>query len=368
MNYKYFTSESVASGHPDKICDQIADAILDACLKEDKYSHTAIECLATFNHLTLAGEVKSKAKVNFVSIARQVIRKLGYVKPIYNFAYNSPIDNFIHQQSPDIAYGVDRGGAGDQGMMYGYATEETSQFMPLPITLAHLLVQRLDQIRMKKILPYLRPDGKSEVKIRYEKGRPINVEKVILAVPHDLKISNGSLKKDLLEYVVKPVLKRYGFDCQPRNLIVNGTGRWEIGGPSSDTGVTGRKIIVDTYGGMSRHGGGSFSGKDPTKVDRIGAYAARFIAKNIVAHKMARRCEIQLAYVIGRKQPICRAIETFNTETVDKKKIEKFAWSILDLSVPGIIKGLNLLHPIYQQTACYGHFGREGFPWEKIIQ
>lgn len=367
MNYKYFTSESVASGHPDKICDQISDAILDACLKQDKYSHTAIECLATINHLTLAGEVKSKAKVDYEAVARRVIRSLGYIDSIYNFNYLSPIDNHIHQQSPDIAQGVDSGGAGDQGMMFGYATNETKEYMPLPIILAHRLVQQLDMVRIKKIIPYLRPDGKSEVKICYEKSIPIAVDKVVIAVPHDPKISNGDLKRNLFKYVVRPVLNKYGFDCNIKDLTVNGTGKWEIGGPASDTGLTGRKIIVDTYGGMGRHGGGCFSGKEPTKVDRGGAYATRFIAKNIVAKGYALRCEVQVAYIIGRKQPITKSIDTFGTERIDKKKIEKFAWSILDLSVSGIIKGLNLLRPIYQQTACYGHFGRDGFPWEELI-
>ncbi len=361
-----FTSESVTEGHPDKICDQISDAILDACLTQDKNSHTAIECLATVNHLTLAGEVKSKAKVDFVKVARKVIKSLGYTNELYNFTYNSPIDNFIHQQSPDIAVGVDNGGAGDQGMMFGYATDETDELMPLPIMLAHRLVRELDRARQKKILPYLRPDGKSEVKVQYEKKIPKSIKQVVLAVPHDPKFTNGHLKRDLLKYVVAPALNAYGFDCSLKTLVVNGTGRWEIGGPASDTGVTGRKIIVDTYGGMGRHGGGCFSGKEPTKVDRGGAYAARFLAKNIVAAKMARRCEVQVAYVIGKRQPIAKAIETFGTETADKKKIEKFAWGLLDLSVPGIIKGLNLLQPIYQKTAVYGHFGRSQFPWEKI--
>lgn len=367
MNYRYFISESVASGHPDKICDQISDAILDACLVQDKYSHTGVECLATVDHLTLAGEIKSKANVDFVGIARKIIKKLGYTDPIYNFTYNCPIDNFIHQQSSDIALGVDKGGAGDQGMMFGYAVNETLELMPLPIILAHNLVKELDKIRHKKILPYLRPDGKSQVKVRYEKGNPKSVDCVILAVPHDPKIGNGELKKELLKHVVTPVLKRYGYDCEPDNLIINGTGRWEIGGPASDTGLTGRKIIADSYGGMGRHGGGCFSGKDPSKVDRSGAYAARFIAKNIVAHKMAARCEVQIAYVIGRRAPIAKAIETFGTELIDKRKIEKFAWDLLDPSVPAIIKGLNLLQPIYQKAACYGHFGRPEFPWEKIV-
>ncbi len=367
MNYKYFTSESVAAGHPDKICDQISDAILDACISQDKYSHTGVECLATVNHVTLAGEIKSKAKVDFVDVTQKIIKKLGYTDPIYNFTYKSPIDNFIHQQSADIAVGVDSGGAGDQGMMFGYAVNETPELMPIPIILAHNLSKEMDKVKYSKKLSYLRPDGKSQVKVRYEKGMPQSVDEVVLATPHDPKITNEELKKELLNLVVKPVLNKYGFDCNLKDLTVNGTGRWEIGGPASDTGLTGRKIIVDTYGGMARHGGGCFSGKDPSKVDRSGAYAARFIAKNIVAHKMAERCEVQIAYVIGKRDPIAKAVETFGTELTDKKNIEKFAWSILDLSVGGIIKGLKLLQPIYLKTACYGHFGRSEFPWEKIM-
>lgn len=368
MNYKYFTSESVSAGHPDKLCDQISDAILDACLSQDKFSHTGVECMATVDHLVLAGEVKSKAVVDYPAIARNIIRKTGYTDPIYNFSYESPIDNFIHQQSADIAVGVDKGGAGDQGMMFGFATDETPEFMPLPIILAHKLVREMDMARQKKLLPYLRPDGKSMVKVCYENSIPKNVTQVVLAVPHDPQVRNGELKKALFKSIVRPVLSQYGFDSREKDLIVNGTGRWEIGGPASDTGLTGRKIIVDSYGGMGRHGGGCFSGKDPSKVDRSGAYAVRFIAKNIVARKMAARCEIQVAYVIGHRQPVVRTVETFGTERVAKKKIEKFAWDLLDLSVPGIIKGLNLLHPIYAKTARYGHFGRSEFPWEKIVR
>lgn len=370
MNYQYFTSESVAAGHPDKICDQISDAILDACLAYDPNAHTAIEALATANHLTLAGEVKIKkgAKINYEKIARGVIRDLGYTNHLYNFSYKSPILCLIHEQSADIAIGVDAGGAGDQGMMFGYATGETPELMPLPIILAHRLVERMDRVREKKILPYLRPDGKSEVKILYKNGKPERVERVVLAVPHDPKISNERLKRDLTTKVVKPVLKRHRLDLPEAEIVVNGTGRWEIGGPASDTGLTGRKIIVDTYGGMGRHGGGCFSGKEPTKVDRGGAYAARFVAKNIVAAGLADRCEVQVAYVIGQREPLTRAVETFGTEKVAKHKIENFAWGLLDLSVPGIIRGLKLLQPIYRKTATYGHFGRDGFPWEEIIK
>lgn len=367
MNYRFFSSESVSSGHPDKICDQISDAILDACLIQDVYSHTAIECLATVDHLTLAGEVKSKAKVDFIKTARRIIRSLGYTEPLFRFTCDSPIDNFIHQQSADIALGVDKGGAGDQGMMFGYATDETAEYMPLPIMIAHKLTKRLDAVRENKLLPFLRPDGKSQVKIRYRNGIPVSVDKVVLAVPCDPEITISELKKELFKHVAMPVLDYFGFECLLKNLTVNGTGKWEIGGPASDTGVTGRKIIVDTYGGMGRHGGGCFSGKDLTKVDRCAAYATRFLAKNIVAGKMAKRCEVQVAYVIGHRQPTVKSVETFGTENIDKRKIDKYAWNLLDLSVPGIINGLNLLQPIYLKTACYGHFGRSEFPWEKII-
>jgi len=368
MNYKLFTSESVSASHPDKICDQISDAILDECLRHDPHAHTAIETLVTVDQIVLAGEVKIKkgVRINYEDIACRVIKNLGYTEKIYNFSEKSPLLCLIHQQSQDIAMGVDIGGAGDQGMMFGYATDEGPQFMPLPIFLAHQLVKKVDQVR-KKGIPYLRPDGKSEVKVLYENGKPKSVEFVVLAVPHHPKVSNTQLKDDLYKEVVSPVLAKHGFSCAKKNFVANGTGRWEIGGPASDTGVTGRKIMVDTYGGMGRHGGGCFSGKEPTKVDRGGAYAARFIAKNIVAKEFAKRCEVQVAYVIGQKEPLTKAIETFGTEKVDKKKIEKYAWSLLDLSVPGIVKGLNLLRPIYQQTASYGHFGRPNFPWEKIV-
>lgn len=367
MNYSTFASESVAEGHPDKICDQVSDAILDEALQAYPKSRVAVETLVTIDHTVLAGEVTCPKKLDYDRIARRVIRSLGYTNGIYNFNYRSPVTVLIHEQSPDIAIGADSGGAGDQGMMFGYATDETYELMPLPIILAHRLVQRLDEVRKKKIIKELRTDGKSQVKVRYENGKPVAIEQVVLAAPHDPKITKDELKNKLYTEVVKPVLERYGFTISKDKLILNGTGRWEIGGPAADTGVTGRKIIVDTYGGMARHGGGCFSGKDPTKVDRSAAYACRYIAKNVVAHKLAHRCEVQVAYVIGHKQPVNMAIETFSTEEVDKKKIEKFAWNLLDLSVWGIINGLNLLKPIYRNSARYGHFGRDGFPWEQIV-
>lgn len=367
MNYQYFTSESVSCGHPDKICDQISDAILDEAIKAYPRSRVAVETMVTKNRVVLAGEVTCPKNLDYEKIARRLIKDLGYTKQIYDFSCKSPIDIFIHQQSTDIAAGVDSGGAGDQGMMFGYACKETPELMPLPIVLAHRLIEKVDEVRKRKVIPYLRPDGKSEVKVKYFKGKPVSVEQIVLAVPHDPKISNARLKKDLETEVVKPISTEYGQKPPKNELIINGTGKWEIGGPAVDTGVTGRKIMVDTYGGMGRHGGGCFSGKDPTKVDRSAAYAARFIAKNIVAKGLADRCEVQIAYVIGRKEPITRAIETFGTERQSLSKIEKFAWDLLDLSVLGIIKSLNLLQPIYKKTACYGHFGRDTFPWEKIV-
>lgn len=364
----YFTSESVASGHPDKICDQISDAIVDAALAVYPKSRVAVETLVTKDRVVLAGEVTCPKRLPYEKIARGVIRDLGYTNGIYQFSYKSPISIYIHEQSPDIAVGVDDGGAGDQGMMFGYATDETPEYMPMPLVLAHRLVERMDEAREKKILPFLRPDGKSEVKVVYKNGRPVAVERVVLAVPHKPGISNAKLKRMLYEKVVTPVLKKYRMRLPGiANLIVNGTGKWEIGGPSSDSGVTGRKIIVDTYGAFARHGGGAFSGKDPTKVDRSGAYACRYIAKNIVAAKLAKRAEVRVAYVIGQKEPIMRDIETFGTQKVSMARIHAFAWGLLDLSVGGIIEGLNLRRPIYRKSASYGHFGRDGFPWENVL-
>ncbi|MEK7544403.1 MAG: methionine adenosyltransferase [Patescibacteria group bacterium] len=365
----FFTSESVASGHPDKICDQISDAIVDAALTVDPTSRVAIETLVTTNRVVLAGEVTCPKRLPYESIAREVIRSLGYTDGIYNFSHRSPMSIYIHEQSPDIAVGVDTGGAGDQGMMFGYACRETPELMPLPIILAHRLVERMDEAREKKIMPFLRPDGKSEVKVAYDNGKAVSVDQVVIAVPHDPKVSAQEVKRQLIHNVIKPVLKQYGFKIpKEKDIIVNGTGKWEIGGPASDTGVTGRKIIVDTYGAYARHGGGCFSGKDPTKVDRSAAYACRYIAKNIVAAGLADRAEVRVAYVIGHREPIAKSVECFGTEKKSIKAVEQFAWKLLDLSVPGIIDGLSLRQPIYQKTARYGHFGRDGFPWEAIIK
>ena len=369
MSYIHFTSESVAAGHPDKICDQISDAIVDAALAFYPRSRVAVETLVTTERIVLAGEVTCPEKLDYEGIARSVVKSLGYTTGIYNFSYKSPVSVYIHQQSPDIAVGVDTGGAGDQGMMFGYATNESEEFMPMPILLAHRLVERMDEVREKAVIPFLRPDGKSEVKVLYENGKPKAVERVVLAVPHDPKVKPQEVKRQLTLWVIKPVLKRYSFAVPSEgDIIVNGTGKWEIGGPASDTGVTGRKIIVDTYGAAARHGGGCFSGKDPTKVDRSAAYACRFIAKNIVAAGLADKAEVRVAYVIGHREPLAKAIETFGTETKPLKVVEDMAWKLLDLSVAGILEGLNLRRPIYRQTARYGHFGRDGFPWERVVE
>jgi len=368
MNYQYFTSESVAAGHPDKVCDQISDAVVDAAISDFPRSRVAVETLVTVNRIVMAGEVTCPKKLDFEGIARKVVKRLGYTNSLLNFTNKSPVSVYIHQQSPDIALGANAGGAGDQGMMFGYAVSETKELMPLPIVLAHRLVEKMDEVRETKKLSCLRPDGKSEVKVKYEKGKPISIEKVVLAVPHDQCMDKEEVQKYLYKLVIKPVLESYKFSIKEEDCILNGTGKWEIGGPATDTGVTGRKIIVDSYGSMARIGGGAFSGKDPTKVDRSGAYGARFVAKNIVANKLADCCEIQLAYVIGHTDPITVALETFGTEKKKLSVIEDFAKSILNLSVWGIIEGLNLLQPIYEKTASYGHFGREEFPWEKVVK
>jgi S-adenosylmethionine synthetase len=363
-----FTSESVCEGHPDKICDSISDAILDEAIKQDKFARVAIETLATFNKIIIAGEITAHAKIDYKKIIRQRIKDLGYTNPAFNFSDKSPIEVYVHEQSPEIAIGVKPKGAGDQGMMFGFACRETPSLMPLPITIAHRLAQRVDEVRNKKILPYLRPDGKTQVTIEYKNGIPQKANQVVIAVPHDEKITLKEVKKDLFEYVVKVILEEFGFKISEIDLIVNGTGSWHIGGPAYDTGLTGRKIVVDTYGGFARVGGGAFSGKDPTKVDRSGAYAARFIAKNIVAEKLAEKTEVRLAYFIGAKKPVMQYVETFGTAKKSEKVIKDFMTKILDTSVEGIINELKLQRPIYLETSFYGHFGRDIFPWEKICK
>jgi S-adenosylmethionine synthetase len=374
-----FTSESVAEGHPDKVCDQMSDAVVDAILEsaeEPRMARAAIECLATTQHLTLAGEYRSNGggTIDVEDIVRQVIGDIGYDKPEWGFdPVNCEIVSKLHLQSADISNMGDDGGAGDQGLMFGYAVDETPELMPLPVVLAHRLVERMDRVRKERVLGYLIPDGKSQVTVRYEGGKPVGVEKVVLAVPHEEGIKKDKLREDLYREVVTPVLDKYGYECVCRldgtdtNFLVNGTGDWFASGPASDTGLTGRKVIVDTYGGMARHGGGCFSGKDPSKVDRSASYMARYVAKNIVRAGLAGKCEIQLAYVIGVKEPVSVMVETFGTGVVSDGELEKAVREIFDLTPRGIIRQLDLLRPIFRKTACYGHFGREleEFSWEK---
>jgi len=363
-----FTSESVCSGHPDKICDSISDAILDEVLRQDKTGRVAVETVATFNRLILVGEVTARVKIDYQKIAREQIKSLGYTDPSLNFSNHSPIETYIHSQSPEIAVGVHPKGAGDQGMMFGYACQDTTELMPMPITLAHALAEQIDFVRQSGILAFLKPDGKTQVTVEYKNDQPIRVTAVVIAVPHKQEINLSVVKQEIYKKVVQVVLEKFGFKISIEKLIVNGTGIWHMSGPAVDSGLTGRKIVVDTYGGMARVGGGCFSGKDPTKVDRSGAYAARFIAKNIVAQKLAQKVEVRLAYFIGAKKPLMQQVETFGTSKVSQKAIDNFASKILDTSVAGILSGLKLLRPIYLKTASYGHFGRPEFPWEKIKQ
>lgn len=365
---KNFTSESVCAGHPDKIADQISDAIVDAALNQDSNSRVAVETLVTKNRVVLAGEVSTQAKINYKQVVRRVVHELGYTNPEWEFDYRAPISVYIQEQSPHIAQGVDSGGAGDQGIMFGYATNETGSFLPLPIDLAHRLSERLDYVREQGDVNFLRPDGKVQVRVDYEQKLPKQLHTLIVAVPHDPEVSKSQLRESLIRQVINPVLEDYQdlIDLNYQKLIINGTGTWHIGGPASDSGLTGRKIIVDTYGGFARHGGGAFSGKDPSKVDRSGAYACRYLAKNIVAAGLADQCEVRIAYVIGKPRPIALDIETFGTQRKSAKVIRDYTKSLLDLSVRGIIEGLELQQPLYQSTARYGHFGREGFPWECI--
>ncbi|OGK15852.1 methionine adenosyltransferase, partial [Candidatus Roizmanbacteria bacterium RIFCSPHIGHO2_01_FULL_39_12c] len=339
---------------------------VDEILRQDKYGRVAVETLVTYNRIIIAGEVTAKAGVDYREVASREIRRLGYINEDLNFSFRSPIKIYIHTQSPDIARGVKMKGAGDQGMMFGYACRETKELMPLPIILAHRLAKKLDEVREKKILTYLRPDGKTQATIDYKNGKPLRVISVILAAPHSESVKLEQVKQDLFRLVVTPVLREYGFEIKEKDLVLNGTGVWHKSGPASDTGVTGRKIIVDGYGGYARAGGGCFSGKDPTKVDRSGAYAARFLAKNIVAHGLADKAEVMLAYFIGGKRPVMQEIEAFGTSKVSKRAMNDFCQKLLDTSVEGILTGLDLRRPIYLPTAAYGHFGREEFPWEKI--
>lgn len=363
MNYSQFSSESVSTGHPDKVCDQVSDSVLDEALSLDKYSRVAVETLVTVNKIVLAGEVTCNKKIDFEKVARKKIKEIGYDKEVYNFTDKSPIEIYVHQQSADIAVGVDNEGAGDQGMMFGYATDETKELMPLPIILAHKLCRRMDEL--EKTEKWIRPDGKSQVTVNYKNGKVLGIGEVVLAKPLDYsKIIDQ--KQFFYEEVIVPVLGEYGFNVGINQVVFNGTGRWEIGGPATDTGVTGRKIVVDTYGGMGRIGGGCFSGKDPTKVDRSAAYAARFLAKSVVAAGLAKRCEVELAYAIGVRDPVGKGVETFGTANKDDKIINDFVWNLMDLSVKGIVSKFDLRKPIYAKTAQYGHFGYSDYPWERV--
>lgn len=362
-----FASESVCAGHPDKVADQISDAIVDAVLAQDPKGRTAVETLVAHDRIVLAGEMSTTAQIDVEAIVCEQVRRLGYTEPGWGFSDQSPIENYLHQQSPEIAVGVDDFGAGDQGLMFGYATNETPEYLPLPITLAHALAKALDEARETKQLPHLRPDGKAQVVIRYEDDKAVAVEHVTIAVPHSEKLSLERIRSDVYTSVITPVLKRYGYTITERDIVVNGTGVWYTPGPGSDSGLTGRKIVVDGYGGYARVGGGAFSGKDPSKVDRSGAYAARYIAKNIVAAGLADKAEVALAYYIGAKEPINFTIDTFETAKRPQKAIEQFANRLLVPSVKNIIETLHLQRPIYLQTAAYGHFGKPQLPWEYIV-
>ncbi len=369
------TSESVSEGHPDKMADQISDAILDAILNEDKGCRVAVETLVKTGLVVLAGEITTSAEVDYESIARDTIKQIGYDKEELGFDHKScKVLSAISKQSPNIAMGVDRDskesqGAGDQGMMFGYATSETAELMPTTILLSHQLVKKQSQVRKNNELEWLRPDAKSQVTVRFNNGKPEFIDTVVLSTQHDEKISMDEIEKEVIEHIIKPTL--------PTNLItndtkflINPTGSFIIGGPVGDCGLTGRKIIVDTYGGMARHGGGAFSGKDPSKVDRSAAYAARYVAKNIVAAELADRCEIQVSYAIGVAKPTSVRIKTFDTEKISKEKIVDLVDEHFDLTPFGIMNMLDLLQPIYQKTAAYGHFGREdeNFPWEETTK
>ena len=370
-----FTSESVSEGHPDKLADQISDAVLDACLRDDPTSHVACEVFTTTGMVLVGGEITTKTYVDIQETARGVALRIGYTKPEFGLDYESmSVLNVIHSQSPDINQGVSgkglkeyegQMGAGDQGMMFGFACRETPELMPAPILYAHRILQYAAKARKNGLITWLRPDSKSQITIEYEGFTPKRIHTVVLSHQHDDTISYEDLKHELIERVIKPVLEPTGLLDKNTKYFINPTGRFVIGGPHGDTGLTGRKIMVDTYGGMGRHGGGAFSGKDPSKVDRSAAYMARYAAKNVVAAGLADRCEIQVSYAIGVPHPISIMVDTFGTGKVPDDRIIQAIQKVFDFSVAGIIKTLDLLRPIYQETSCYGHFGRDTFSWEK---
>jgi S-adenosylmethionine synthetase len=371
-----FTSESVTEGHPDKIADQISDAVLDAILTDDPTGRVACETLVTTGVAVVAGEITTSTYVDIPAIVRSTLKGIGYTDARYGIdAHTCAVMTTIDRQSPDIAQGVDTGGAGDQGMMFGYASDENDALMPTPILLAHRVAQRLALVRKTGDLPWLRPDGKTQISVEYEDDRPVRVNTVVVSTQHDAEVSQEEIRAGVIERVIIPALPEGLFDAASCTIHVNPTGRFVIGGPHGDAGLTGRKIIVDTYGGMGRHGGGAFSGKDPTKVDRSAAYAARWAAKHVVAAGLARRCEIQLAYAIGVREPVSVRVDTFGTGTVDERAIETALREVFDFTPKGIIEALKLRSPIYRATAAYGHFGRPTvqagngqpvtlFPWE----
>lgn len=383
MSRRLFTSESVTEGHPDKIADQISDGVLDAIFEKDPSARVACETLVTTGLVLVSGEITCNCYVDIPRIARETVREIGYTRAKYGFDCDTcAVLTAIDEQSSDIAQGVDRAleirdgreledileatGAGDQGMMFGYAVNETPELMPMPIALAHQLSRRLSVVRKNELLPYLRPDGKTQVTVEYEDNRPVRVDTIVVSTQHDAKTTLEKIQKDIIEHVIRPVIPPEYVDGTTR-FLVNPSGRFVIGGPQGDTGLTGRKIIVDTYGGMARHGGGAFSGKDPTKVDRSASYAARYVAKNIVAAGLADRCEFQVAYAIGVARPVSISVETFGTGKVDEQTLVNLVRQHFDLRPAGIIKELDLRRPIYRQVAAYGHFGRNDLdlPWER---
>jgi S-adenosylmethionine synthetase len=362
-----FTSESVTEGHPDKLADQISDAVLDAILQQDPSGRVACESLLTTGVVVVAGEITTDCYIEIPDLVRRTLEGAGYTRAKYGFDYQTcGVLTSIQRQSQDIAMGVDTGGAGDQGMMFGYATDESPEMMPMPIMLAHKLARQLASVRKEGVIPYLRPDGKSQVTVDYDGERPIRIDKVLISAQHEPNIPQATIREDVCEKVVRPILPPELVDSNTKYLI-NPTGSFAIGGPQGDTGLTGRKIIVDTYGGWARHGGGAFSGKDPTKVDRSGAYMMRYIAKNIVGAGLARRCELQVAYAIGEREPMSVMVDSFGTGKVTDERLASLVHRYFDLTPAGIIKKLNLRRPIYKQTAAYGHFGRTdlSLPWEE---